>query len=87
MNVHQKMSTVLFNSPSVLDGEHFLFGQFLKLSKLFQNFLSNIRIVKYGQELGQEKKLWAINQLIPNIGVQVSSLPKSNLCIVLLFHL
>ena len=67
MYFHQKMSTVLSNSPSVLDGEHFLFGQFLKLPKLLKNFLSNGRIVKYGEKLDKKKKLCAIRKLIPNI--------------------
>ena len=47
-------------------GEHFLFGQFLKLSKLFRNFLSNERIVNYGQKLAQrERNFCQITNLFP----------------------
>ena len=58
-----------FPIPPVLDGEHFLFGQFLKLPKLLKNFLSNGRIVKYGEKLYEKKKLCAIRKLIPNIAM------------------
>ena len=52
--------------PHVRWGEHFLFGQFLKLSKLFRNFLSNERIVNYGQKLAQRKRNFCqITNLFP----------------------
>ena len=88
MYFHQKMSTVLSNSPSVLDWEHFLFGQFLKLSIKYKNREIWTSIWSKEETLGNKSTYSNLFQLIPvKHKLQVLSLPESNPCIVLLLKL